>query len=145
MTSSSSYKSYKYFAEETNCCRSSSASPDCFAISIPSPDRFYSWVNESAQCLNVVRSRPVCRSAQRQQFNDITAYVDASNVYGSEQEHSALLRTYRYLYCLTRLKLHSVLTRENPRLLSTYKTDRSNRKQDQTAGLRPGRTIVEQD
>jgi hypothetical protein len=39
----------------------------------------------------------------------------------------------------TRLKLHSVLTRENPRLLSTYKTDRSNRKQDKTAGLRPGR------
>ena len=37
----------------------------------------------------------------------------------------------------TRLKLHSVLTRENPRLLSTYKTDRSNRKQDKTAGLRP--------
>jgi hypothetical protein len=41
--------------------------------------------------------------------------------------------------------LHSVLTRENPRLLSTYKTDRSNRKQDKTAGLRPGRTIVKQD
>jgi hypothetical protein len=41
--------------------------------------------------------------------------------------------------------LHSVLTRENPRLLSAYKTDRSNRKQDKTAGLRPGRTIVKQD
>jgi hypothetical protein len=45
----------------------------------------------------------------------------------------------------TRLKLHSVLTRENPRLLSTYKTDRSNRKQDKTAGLQPGRTMVGQD
>jgi hypothetical protein len=45
----------------------------------------------------------------------------------------------------TRLKLHSVLTRKNPRLLSTYKTDRSNRKQDKTAGLRPGRTMVGQD
>jgi hypothetical protein len=45
----------------------------------------------------------------------------------------------------TRLKLHSVLTRENPRLLSAYKTERSNRKQDKTAGLRPGRTIVKQD
>jgi hypothetical protein len=40
---------------------------------------------------------------------------------------------------------HSVLTREKPRLLSTYKTDRSNHKQDKTAGLRPGRTIVKQD
>jgi hypothetical protein len=45
----------------------------------------------------------------------------------------------------TRLKLHSVLTRENPRLLSAYKTDRSNRKQDKSAGLRPGRTIVKED
>jgi hypothetical protein len=45
----------------------------------------------------------------------------------------------------TRLKLHLVLTRENPRLLSTYKTDRSNRKQHKTAGLRPGRTMVRKD
>jgi hypothetical protein len=45
----------------------------------------------------------------------------------------------------TRLKLHSVLTRVNPRLLSTYKTDRSNRKQNKTAGLRPERTMVGQD
>jgi hypothetical protein len=39
----------------------------------------------------------------------------------------------------------SPYTRENPRLLSTYKTYRSNSKQDKTAGLRPGRTIVKQD
>ena len=30
-----------------------------------------------------------------QQYNALTCYVDASNVYGSETEHAAVLRTYR--------------------------------------------------
>lgn len=79
----------------TDCCKSGVQESNCFTIPIPSPDRFYSWVNSSAQCLNFVRSRPVCRSTVREQFNEITAFVDASNIYGSELEHSAILRTYR--------------------------------------------------
>jgi hypothetical protein len=35
--------------------------------------------------------------------------------------------------------------RENPRLLSTYITNRSNHKQDKTAGLWLGRNMVRQD
>ena len=87
-----------FFSDGTNCCKSGVQESNCFTIPIPSPDRFYSWVNSSAQCLNFVRSRPVCRSTVREQFNEITAFVDASNIYGSELEHSALLRTYRYEY-----------------------------------------------
>ena len=37
----------------------------------------------------------MCGLRTREQYNEITAFVDASNVYGSEQEHSAVLRTYR--------------------------------------------------
>ena len=85
-------------SDGTDCCKTGVQESNCFTIPIPSPDRFYSWVNSSAQCLNFVRSRPVCRSTVREQFNEITAFVDASNIYGSELEHSALLRTYRYEY-----------------------------------------------
>ena len=67
----------------------------CFTIAIPGQDRFYSWVNSTARCLNFLRSQTVCREKVRQQYNEITSYIDASNVYGSEQEHSAILRTYR--------------------------------------------------
>ena len=83
------------FAEETDCCASGLQGSDCFSISIPNPDRFYSWINSTAQCLNLVRSQPVCRSAIREQYNEITAFIDASMVYGSEQEQSAVIRTYR--------------------------------------------------
>ena len=32
---------------------------------------------------------------ERQQYNTITSYVDASNVYGSDRDHAAVLRMYR--------------------------------------------------
>ena len=83
------------FLEESDCCGSDLQGADCFVIPIPSSDRFYSWINSTAHCLNFVRSRPVCRSKTREQFNEISSYIDASNVYGSEQEYSAILRTYR--------------------------------------------------
>ena len=67
---------------------------DCFTIQIPGNDRFYSWVNSSARCINVLRSRPVCRENVRQQYNEVTSFIDASNVYGSDEEHSSILRTY---------------------------------------------------
>jgi hypothetical protein len=44
---------------------------------------------------------------------------------------------------VTRLKLHSVLTCKNPRLLYTYKTDSSNRKQERLP--RQGRTRLGHD
>ncbi len=81
--------------EVTDCCASGVQGPSCFTIAIPSPDRFFSWVNNTAKCLNVLRSIHVCGLRTREQYNEITAFIDASNVYGSEQEHSALIRTYR--------------------------------------------------
>jgi len=80
--------------DETDCCASGVQGADCFTIKIPGNDRFYSWVNSSARCINVLRSRPVCRENVRQQYNEVTSFIDASNVYGSDEEHSSILRTY---------------------------------------------------
>ena len=123
-------KNLSYNAEELNCCQDATDAR-CFVIPIPPRDRwhivdylmafntnhdhrFYSRVNLTATCMNVVRSTPVCASSKRryrkdslytmatidtfreiQQYNSLTSYVDASNVYGSETEHAAVLRTYR--------------------------------------------------
>jgi len=81
--------------EEINCCKGDSNDNRCFVIPIPPRDRFYSWVNLTATCMNLVRSTPVCQQSERQQYNAITAFVDASNVYGSDRDHAAVLRTYR--------------------------------------------------
>ena len=82
-------------AESLNCCTEPGLSnPKCFTIPIPARDRFYSWVNLTATCLNFVRSTPVCQRAVREQYNELTAFVDGSNVYGSSEEHASVLRTY---------------------------------------------------
>lgn len=80
--------------EQLNCCKDATDAR-CFVIPIPPRDRFYSWVNLTATCMNLVRSTPVCKRSERQQYNAITTFVDASNVYGSDRDHAAVLRTYR--------------------------------------------------
>ena len=64
---SCAYTSYIVFSEEINCCESFSRSPQCFTIAIPSQDRFFSWVNDTATCLNFVRSTYVCNLNTREQ------------------------------------------------------------------------------
>jgi hypothetical protein len=81
-----------YISDTTNCCESRSRNPNCFTISIPTVDRFYSWVNNTAECLNLIRSTPVCNGNTREQYNDLTSFVDASNIYGSDKDHAAILR-----------------------------------------------------
>lgn len=44
-----------YLIEEIGCCTPNPASPECFPIEIPTSDRFYSWVNSTAKCLNFMR------------------------------------------------------------------------------------------
>ncbi|XP_050395951.1 eosinophil peroxidase [Patella vulgata] len=67
---------------------------DCFPIQIPQtpvPDRFFTQT-----CLELVRSRAIdvnfTRRNPREQQNLLTAFVDASNVYGSDQETQDRLR-----------------------------------------------------
>ncbi len=49
-------------------------------------------------CLEFTRSEPFCEENEskfRRQFNAITAFVDASNVYGSDQETADGLREFQ--------------------------------------------------
>ncbi|XP_063882991.1 LOW QUALITY PROTEIN: chorion peroxidase-like [Scylla paramamosain] len=66
--------------------------PECAPISIPSDDPFYStW---GATCMEFVRSLPAerCQIGPREQVNQITSFLDGSNVYGSTDEDSENLR-----------------------------------------------------
>ena len=68
--------------------------PDCKPISIPASDLFYSQFN--ATCMEFVRSSPAprrdCTLGPRDQINQITSFIDASNVYGSTPEDHRALR-----------------------------------------------------
>lgn len=67
--------------------------PQCFPILVPPDDPFYSNWEES--CLNFVRTAvcPRCRLGPREQMNQITSFVDGSQVYGSAANETAALWT----------------------------------------------------
>ena len=70
--------------------------PECFPLSVPSDDQFYSSLSPAKTCLEFTRSTAFCEepTSTREQMNAITAFVDASNVYSAEEETSRLLRSF---------------------------------------------------
>eukprot|EP00095_Tigriopus_kingsejongensis_P002572 maker-scaffold274_size229011-snap-gene-1.21 protein:Tk02572 transcript:maker-scaffold274_size229011-snap-gene-1.21-mRNA-1 annotation:"chorion peroxidase-like" len=80
-----------------NVVRGDLAHPECMPISISSTDSFYGRLGQ--QCMEFVRSMPArnaeCHLGPREQVNQITAFLDASNVYGSETSEARLLRLGR--------------------------------------------------
>ncbi|XP_046572567.1 myeloperoxidase-like isoform X1 [Haliotis rubra] len=81
-------------AATLDCCGSQQSNrPQCFSIEIPERDRHF-----SSNCMNFVRSVQVenskCQAAPVEQLNQITAYIDASNVYGSSLEEQNKLRSF---------------------------------------------------
>lgn len=65
-------------------------------IEIARDDSFYR--NFHVTCMNFVRSSPSpaedCALGPRDQINQITSYLDASNVYGSTEQYMSSLRLY---------------------------------------------------
>ena len=81
--------------EEHDCChREFNATDECFPMRISSTDSFYSA--NTVTCLEFSRSVAYCEEngGARQQINGITSFVDASNVYGSDDETAAALRSF---------------------------------------------------
>ncbi len=80
-----------------DCCGGSHREGEdyCLPIRIDESDRFAAVHNRT--CADFKRSTAFCRGELgfREQMNAITAFVDASNVYGSDDETAARLRTLR--------------------------------------------------
>ncbi|XP_022240053.1 thyroid peroxidase-like [Limulus polyphemus] len=81
-----------------NCESGLVVHPECFPIRIPKNDPFYPVVDLNtgqANCISFVRSLPgQLKLGRREQMNQVTAYVDLSQVYGSDKCDAQKLRAF---------------------------------------------------
>lgn len=71
---------------------------ECWPITIPKNDPYFPPRDSlgQKQCLSFVRSiNAQSKLGRREQFNQLTSFIDSSNVYGSEPCDAAMLRTYQ--------------------------------------------------
>uniref|UniRef100_A0A8C5CYE6 Peroxidasin n=1 Tax=Gadus morhua TaxID=8049 RepID=A0A8C5CYE6_GADMO len=88
------------FSDGQLCTTVCTNDPPCFPIQFPANDQ--RQLRSGARCMFFVRSSPVCGSGMtsllmnsvypREQINQLTAYVDASNVYGNSRHESDEIR-----------------------------------------------------
>ncbi len=68
--------------------------PECFPILLPVNDRLYGRFRH--RCMEFVRSTPAprtdCNFGPREQVNQVTAWIDGSNVYASDRAEAKKLR-----------------------------------------------------
>ncbi|OQV25948.1 Peroxidase [Hypsibius exemplaris] len=90
--------SFQVNNRQPDCCviNSDCQVPECFQFSIPPYDPFYSRFNIT--CHQFARSLPSkdarCRYGVREQFTTVTHWLDASPVYGSNDDQSLAIRNF---------------------------------------------------
>ena len=73
----------------------------CIPVEVKPEDTVFGTISSNgAKCLPFVRSVPACtfegqKSLPRNQVNDLTSYIDASNVYGSDAKLANKLRLFK--------------------------------------------------
>ncbi|XP_048505444.1 peroxidase [Athalia rosae] len=74
------------------CCPPASRHPECFPVSVGPGDPVYDYTGNT--CMEFVRSAPApqCKLAPRQQLNQVSAFIDASLVYGATEPAAKALR-----------------------------------------------------
>ncbi|CAJ0968166.1 unnamed protein product [Ranitomeya imitator] len=87
------------FSDGQDCSSVCTNDAPCFPVMIPPNDP---RVRNNARCMFFVRSSPVCGSGMtsllmnsvypREQMNQLTSYIDASNVYGSSDHEAQEIR-----------------------------------------------------
>ena len=78
-----------------HCCEDrTSLNRECFPISVPDDDIFFG--RQRRDCINFGRSSAYCQrpDATREQMNALTAFVDASHTYGSDDFHARSMRLF---------------------------------------------------
>ncbi|XP_075856627.1 peroxidasin homolog isoform X2 [Microcebus murinus] len=90
------------FSDGQHCSSACSSDPPCFSVMIPPNDPRARGGGGGARCMFFVRSSPVCGSGMtsllmnsvypREQINQLTSYIDASNVYGSTDHEARGIR-----------------------------------------------------
>ncbi|XP_043246225.1 peroxidase-like [Amphibalanus amphitrite] len=82
-----------------DCCNDPrhADNPLCYPIVIPAEDEFYGLYGQ--RCMNLIRSlagvHNHCKLGPRDPINTVTSYLDASFVYGSDEETARRMRTYQ--------------------------------------------------
>ena len=85
-------------------CESCEITENCEPIRIPKNDPVFSGgrgSTEDGQCLSFRRSIPACTCLKdgshtaRDQLNDLTSYIDGSQIYGSNLKNASSLRTFK--------------------------------------------------
>ncbi|XP_078593946.1 peroxidasin homolog [Branchiostoma floridae x Branchiostoma japonicum] len=100
--------------EEKCPCESDAKDSECFNVPVHLNDPDF----RGRSCLEFTRSSACpnegCRMGPRQQFYDVTAFVDASNVYGQNEEDMAALRDESSRFLLKSRLLKSKSTPDDP-------------------------------